>query len=45
MDDADALAESHHILILLNTLFASDPNATRRADYKSAATIVRKCLR
>jgi len=45
MSDEEALAEGRRILILLNTLSASDPSATRRNAYKSAATMIRKALK
>ncbi len=45
MTDENALAESHHMLILLNALSASDPNETRRAAYRSAAAMIRRALR
>jgi len=45
ISDEDALAEGRRILTLLNTLAANDPNATRRAAYKSAAAMVRRALK
>jgi hypothetical protein len=45
MTDEAAFAEGHHILALLRALSVSDPNETRRAAFKSAATMIRKALR
>jgi hypothetical protein len=45
MTDKDALAEGHHILILLSSLSASDPKESRRTAYKSATAIVRNALK
>jgi hypothetical protein len=45
MTEEAALAEGHHILILLNAVSASDPKESRRAAYKSAAAMIRRALK
>lgn len=45
MSDDDPLAEGHRILILLKSLSASNPSATRKIAYKSARIVVRRALR
>jgi ParB-like chromosome segregation protein Spo0J len=43
-NSSDAITEAHRILMLLEALFATDPDKSRRVAYQSAATILRRAL-